>query len=68
MLDTVKATFDNGDVIITLFNAEVGREEMARYYLGQRFNIGSVNDSLHKCVKVEFQNKEGKFEEVKDAD
>lgn len=30
MLDTVKVTFDNGDEIITDFNAAIGREEIAK--------------------------------------
>jgi ribosomal protein L21E len=54
MLDTVKVTFDNGDVIITDFNAKVSREEMAKYYMGNYFNLGTVRDDMHKAVKVEF--------------
>ena len=54
MLDCVKVTFDNGDVIFSDFNAEVGREEIARYYMGKTFNLGSVKDDMHKVVKVEF--------------
>ena len=55
MLDSIKVTFDNGDVIQTDFNAEVGREEMARYYMNHSFNIGS-EDEMHRVVKVEFPN------------
>ena len=54
MLDAIKVTFDNGDVIITDFNAEVSREEMAKYYMGKWFNLGAVRDDMHKAVKVEF--------------
>lgn len=54
MLDCVKVTFDNGDVIFSDFNAEVGREAIARYYMGKTFNLGSVKDDMHKVVKVEF--------------
>ena len=54
MLDAVKVTFDNGDVIITDFNAKVSREEMAKYYMGNWFNLGTVRDDMHKAVKVEF--------------
>lgn len=61
MLDTVKATFDNGDCIITGFNASVGREAMARYYLGKMFNLGNDKDDMHKCVKVEFPKDDGTF-------
>ena len=54
MLDTVKVTFDNGDVIITDFNAQVSREEMAKYYMGNWFNLGVEADDMHKAIKVEF--------------
>ena len=33
MLDAVKITFDNGDTIITDFNSQVSREEIAKYYM-----------------------------------
>lgn len=52
-LDTVKVTFDNGDTIVTDYNAEVGREEIARYYMGNFFNVGNENE-MHKVVNVEF--------------
>ena len=54
MLDAVKITFDNGQTMVTDFNAKVGREEIAKYYMGNWFNLGSVSDDMHKCVKVEF--------------
>ena len=54
MLDSVKVTFANGDVIITDFNAAVSREEIASYYMGRCFNIGSVTDNIQKAIKVEF--------------
>lgn len=54
MLDTVKVTFDNGDEIITDFNSSIGREEIAKYYMNNWFNLGSVSDDMHKAVKVEF--------------
>ena len=54
-LDTVKVTFDNGDTIVTDYNADVGREEIAKYYMGHYFNIGiGGKDEMHKAVKVEF--------------
>lgn len=56
MLDTIKVTFDNGDTMLSDFNAEVGRESMAKYYMGNWFNLGSVKDDMHKVVKVEFPN------------
>lgn len=62
MLDTVRVTFDNGDCIITDFNASVGRERIAKYYLGNWFNVGlGPNDNMHKCVKVEFPKDDGTF-------
>lgn len=56
MLDRIKVTFDNGDTMLSDFNADVGRESMAKYYLGNWFNLGSVKDDIHKVVKVEFPN------------
>lgn len=53
MLDSVKITFANGDVIITDYNAAVDREEVAKYYFGKIFNVGN-RENLQKCVKVEF--------------
>lgn len=53
-MDAVKVTFTNGDVIITDFNAQVSREEMAKYYMGKWFNLGVEDDDMHKAVKVEF--------------
>ena len=52
-LDTVKVTFDNGDTIVTDYNADVGREEIAKYYMHNYFNVGN-EDELHQVVKVEF--------------
>ena len=56
MLDTIKVTFDNGYTRLSDFNAEVGRESIAEYYMGKWFNLGSVKDDMHKVVKVEFPN------------
>ena len=52
-LDTVKVTFDNGDTIVTDYNADVGREEIAKYYMHNYFNVGG-EDEMHQVVKVEF--------------
>lgn len=54
MLDAVKVTFDNGVVMVTDYNAQVSREEVAKYYMGKWFNLGSIRDDMHKAVKVEF--------------
>jgi len=48
----VKVTFDNGDYFTTFIN--LSREEAAKYYMGKYFNLGTVKDSMHKVVKVEF--------------
>lgn len=53
-MDAVKITFDDGQVIITDFNPNVSREEIAKYYMNNWFNLGSIKDDMHKCVKVEF--------------
>lgn len=61
MLDTVRVTFENGDVITTDFNAAVSREEMAAYYMGRYFNIGVYpQENIQKAVKVEFPDHNGK--------
>lgn len=56
MTDTVKVTFDDGNIMITDFNANVSREEIAKYYMGNWFNLGVEADDMHKAVKVEFNS------------
>ena len=56
MLDTVKITYDNGLTVYSDFNSEVGREEIARYYMNNIFNLGHDKDDMHKVIKVEFPN------------
>ena len=46
-----KVIFDNGDSLITKLNGNI--EDARRYYLGNTFNLGIVNDDMHKCVSVE---------------
>jgi ribosomal protein L21E len=48
---TVKCTYENGDQITTRINTTF--EEAKRYFLGKTFNIGTIEDNLQKCVKVE---------------
>ena len=50
---TVKCTFRNGDYFYTDFNAQ-NAEEVADYYMGRKFNLGTVKDNLQECTKVEF--------------
>lgn len=54
MLDTVRVTFDNGETMTTDYNAAVGREGIAKYYMGNWFNLGVEGDDMHKVLKVEF--------------
>lgn len=54
----IKATFENGDAIITQINGT--EEEILKYYLNRTFNIGSVSDNMQKCVSVEFLDKKEK--------
>lgn len=51
-MKTIKATFEDGNYIVTNFNCE-NLEEAERYYLGNFFNIGAVEDDVQKCIKVE---------------
>jgi hypothetical protein len=47
---TVKCTYADGDTITTRFN---GTPADARaYFVGQTFNIGSVDDNMQKCVSI----------------
>lgn len=51
-MEIYKLTYDNGDTTISRANGT--REEIASYFYGKIFNIGTVNDSLHKVTKIEF--------------
>ena len=48
---TVKAIFADGDSIITRINAT--EQEARTYYVGKKFNTGSVNDNLQTCVDLD---------------
>jgi hypothetical protein len=50
-MKTVKVTFANGDFLVTNINGS--DEEIAAYYLNNWFNLGTVDDNMQKCVKVE---------------
>jgi hypothetical protein len=55
-MKTIKATFSNGDSLITGIN---GSEDQIRaYYIGNRFNLGdgAEGDNLQTCISVEFIN------------
>lgn len=47
----IKCTYENGNTSTTRVNATI--EEAKEYYLGKIFNIGTVEDNLQKCIKVE---------------
>lgn len=48
---TIKATFDDGNSIVTRINCTI--EDANAYYLGRMFNLGTVNDDMRRCVAVE---------------
>ncbi len=51
-METVKVTFNDGDSMVTRINGS--REEIAKYYMGNWFNMGTVSDNLKQVTKVEF--------------
>jgi len=48
----VKVTFENGDTIETWMNGT--KEEIVSYYVGNKFNLGVVEDNMQIAVSVEF--------------
>ena len=50
-MKTFKVIFDNGDSLITGLNGSL--EDARNYYLGTIFNLGIVDDDMHRCVSVE---------------
>lgn len=48
----VRIFFENGDSAITMINGT--KEQIEQYYLNKTFNIGTVNDNVQKCIKIEF--------------
>lgn len=50
-MKTFKITFANGNSFNTGFNGNI--HEARAYYLGNLFNLGSVEDDVQKCVSVE---------------
>lgn len=50
-MKTFKITFDNGDSLVTRLNGTF--EDACQYYIGSMFNLGVVDDDMHRCVKVE---------------
>lgn len=50
-MKTAHITFDNGDTITTSINGT--DDEIRAYYLGKWFNLGTVDDDMHKAVSVD---------------
>ena len=48
----IKVHFSNGDSLVTSINGT--NEEIKRYYIGNVFNLGVVDDLLVTATKVEF--------------
>ncbi|WP_180953868.1 hypothetical protein [Bacillus sp. M6-12] len=48
---TVKCYYENGDTITTGINATF--EQAEDYFVGKVFNIGSVEDNMQTCTKIE---------------
>lgn len=51
-MNVVKVSFEDGDSMVTRINGS--REEVAKYYMGNYFNMGVESDDMKKVVKVEF--------------
>lgn len=51
---TVKCTYSNGQTITTSMNGSL--ETANSYFVGQWFNLGSIEDNMQQCVKVELVN------------
>lgn len=57
MTKAIRVTFDSGDTLETEINGT--HESIEKYYIGNYFNVGSVNDKIAKAVKVQFLDEEG---------
>lgn len=51
---TVKVTFEDGDSLVTDINTDLAGAK--KYYEGNIFNLGCVEDRMVKAVKVEELN------------
>ena len=60
---TVKATFADGDYIISGFNGTF--EAAMRYYLGSKFNLGIAEDNMQECTGLELIKELSALEEAK---
>lgn len=48
---TVRCTYSNDDEVTTRINATF--DEARAYFLNQWFNLGTVEDNMQRCVRVE---------------
>lgn len=51
---TVKCYYENGNTVTTGINATF--EQAEQYFVGNVFNIGTVEDNLQRCIKIEQVN------------
>jgi hypothetical protein len=47
----VKCYYANGDTIKTRINGTL--EQAEAYFIGQTFNIGTIDDNMQECIFVE---------------
>jgi len=52
----VKCFYENGDITSTGINATF--KEAQNYFIGQWFNLGSVEDNMQKCERIELIKEE----------
>lgn len=57
---TVKVTFNDGSYLVTGING--GLDVATQYYVGNQFNLGSVEDKMRTAVSVELVDSEPMFE------
>ena len=48
----VKVTFENGDIIETRINGT--EEEITKYYMSEKINMGKITDDFQQAVSIEF--------------
>lgn len=46
----LKVIFEDGDYLTTRINLSL--EEAKKYYIGNKFNLGSVEDNFKKCIDI----------------
>lgn len=48
----IKVILENGDYFCTKVSGT--KEDIEKYYVGNVFNVGIVDDDMQKCIIVEF--------------